>query len=172
MLSSQESHSWKLDQLTIPTQIYHLQAGNTLCSNDQVVVLQNGSTTIEFRIPPKFQSKRIPWRFGLVRDIVWSSQIDGFLLLTRDALHSINPKPLFVSESARNKSLEKFSTKTYKQVKPFSQENLFWRCTCVGTTLFITYAGSSENMIEKFAFWFVYRIWNYCRRIFIRNTIG
>lgn len=146
----EDSSSWKLDQLTIPTQVYHLQAGNSLCWNDQILILQDGATTIEFRSPPKFQSKRIPWRFGLIRDIVWSSQIDAFLLLTRNALHTISPKSLLLPQSPRDKPLEKFPTKTYKKVKSFSQDNLFWRCTCAGTTLYVVYAGRSEDMIEKY----------------------
>ena len=141
MTSFEDSQTLKLNQLTVPKQVFHVQGGNTLCSNDQILLLQDGSTTVEFRLPPNFQAKRIPWRFGLVRDIVWCSQFDVFLLLTRDALHSLSPNSMFISASARNKPLEKYPTKTYARIKPFHPDNLFWRCACAGRTLYITYAG-------------------------------
>lgn len=195
----EDSHPLKLNQLTVPKQVFHIQGGNTFCSNDQILLLQDDSTTVEFRLPPKFQSKRIPWRFGLVRDIVWCSKFDVFLLLTRNALHSLSPKSMFISSLATNKPLEKYPTKTYKRIRPFKQEILFWRCACADTTLYITYAGmlsifkknffplylmEIDEWINKlyFYFWILHfrhswnsssvcfdRIWNSCRRIFIRN---
>jgi hypothetical protein len=132
-----------LNLLTMPTYMYHVKPGNTLCSNGNILLLQDGPTTIEFRMLPKFQQKKIPWRYGLVRDIVWCSHLEIFILLTRDALYSFNPKSLLVTETATiNKPIADLTINTYKKVKPYDENQSFWRCTCAGPTLYINYSGT------------------------------
>jgi len=121
--------------------VSHLKSGNALCANNNVLLLQDGSTAIEFRLPSKFHRKLIPWRFGLIRDIVWCSDLDLFILLTKDTLFNISPKSLLIPETALDKPLENFTINTYKKIKPRTNNLLFWRCTCAGTTVYITSAG-------------------------------
>ena len=130
-----------IEDLKLPIHVSHVKPGNTLCSNDQVILIQDGSTTIEFRLPPKFLPKKIPWRFGYIRDIVWAPNLGLFILLTRDALYSVSPQSLLTAESAASKPLADFTINTYKKIKPYDSTHLFWRCTCAGTTLYIAYSG-------------------------------
>jgi hypothetical protein len=127
--------------MTLPSELSHVKSGNTLCSIDSVMLIQDGSTTIEFRLLPNLEPKRIPWRFGLVRDIIWCSDLGVFILLTKDALFNISPKSLLIPATAVNKPMPDFTINTYKKAKPYDSKALFWRCTCVGTTLYISYSG-------------------------------
>ncbi|CAF0977103.1 unnamed protein product [Rotaria magnacalcarata] len=133
--------AFDLTKLTQPISISHAKPGNTICGNDHVLLLQDGSTTIEFRIPPKFQSKCIPWNYGLIRDIIWCSNLNIFILLTRDSLLSISPEGAIVPAKTTTKSLDDFKIHKYPTVKPYDSSVVFWRCTCIGTSLFITYSG-------------------------------
>ncbi|CAF4293935.1 unnamed protein product [Rotaria socialis] len=133
--------TFDLTKLTLPISISHAKAGNTICANDHVLLLQDGSTTIEFRIPPKFQSKSIRWNYGLIRDIIWCSNLNIFLLLTKDSLLSISPEGVVVPAKATTKSLDDFKINKYPTVKPYDQNVGFWRCTCIGTSLYICYSG-------------------------------
>ena len=130
-----------LNEFTVPINVSHVKPGTTLCSNGQILLIQDGSTTIEFRLPPKFLPKKIPWRSGLIRDIIWCEDLGVFLLLTKDSLHSISPQALFTSETGVNKPQTEFSVSTYNKIKPFNGDTSFWRCTCAGTTLYIIYSG-------------------------------
>jgi hypothetical protein len=143
---SSEQNELNLNQLSKPTHLAHVKSGSTLCSSDNVILLQDGSTTIEFRLSPEFQVKRLPWRFGLIRDIVWCADLDLFILLTRDAAYSISPKSLFIEKRALNKPLPDFTVNTYSKLKPDNDRNSFWRCTCVGTTLYIVYSGMGRRI--------------------------
>jgi len=126
--------------MTSPMHLSHVKPGYTLCSNGNVMLMQDGSTTIEFRLLPNLEPKKLPWRFGLVRDIIWCSDLDVFLLLTKDALYSISPKSLLIPATATNKPMPDFTINTYKKVEPYDVNASFWRFTCVGTTLYISYS--------------------------------
>jgi hypothetical protein len=115
--------------------------GSTLCSNGSVLVFQRSSSTIEFCKLPNFQSTRIPWRHGLIRDLIWCSAMRMFIMLTKDSLYSIDPLPLFSSAATPYKRLRTLATKIYNNVKPFAEDQSFWRCTCIGTRLLISYSG-------------------------------
>jgi hypothetical protein len=140
--SEEKTDDFSLNRLMRPVYMSHIKAGSTLCSNGSVLLDQDGSTTIELRIPPKLQPKKIPWRYGLVRDITWCPELETFILLTRDALYSFSPKSLLLTENATtNKPIPDLKINTFKKVKPYDENNSFWRCTCAGATLYITYSG-------------------------------
>ncbi|CAF1113041.1 unnamed protein product [Rotaria sordida] len=139
--SQEKTDGFRLNQLTEPTYISHVKTGNTLCSNDHILLFQDGSTTIEFRTPPKFQRAHTSWHNGLIRDSIWCSDLDVFILLTKDALFSLSPTSLFTTETAKNKPLVDLKIHTYNKVKPYNNNVSFWRCTCAGTTLYINYSG-------------------------------
>src|SRR4051794_17056940 len=86
----QDDNKFHINRLTIPISISHLKTGNTLSTNDDILVIQDGSTTIEIRTPPKFEPKRMPWRNGLIRDIIWCSELNVFALLTQHSLFTFN----------------------------------------------------------------------------------
>jgi hypothetical protein len=139
--SEEQNDELNLSRLTIPVYIYHVKSGNTLCSNDNVLLLQNGSTTIEFCLLPKYKPTKLPWRFGLIRDIVWCPDLNLFILLTRDSVFSVSPQSLLIPDTAANKPIADFTINAYKKIKPYDTNASFWRCTCAGTTLYISYSG-------------------------------
>ncbi|CAF2447024.1 unnamed protein product [Rotaria sp. Silwood2] len=139
--SQENPDEFRLNQLTQPIYISHVKTGNTLCSNDHILLLQDGSTTIEFRTPPKFQPTHISWHNGLIRDTTWCSDLNVFIVLTKDALFSVSPISLFTIETATNKPLVDLKISAYKTVKPYNDNVSFWRCTCAGETLYINYSG-------------------------------
>jgi hypothetical protein len=118
-----------LNNLTIPIYTAHLKPGNTLCANDDTFIVQDGSTTIEIRNPPKFALRKIPWRHGLIRDMIWSSELHVFIFLTQKSLFTFDPT---TAVSSHNK------------IKPLDDKHSFWRCTCIDTTLYISYSGTSR----------------------------
>lgn len=131
-----------LDRLTVPISISHIKPGNTLCANEYVFVTQNGPTLIELRAPPKFEPRKIPWRDGLLRDIVWCPQLAVFILLTQKTLYTFDPAsitaPVHSSMATRDLQLK---ITAYNKIKPFDDRFSFWRCTAVGTRIFIVYSG-------------------------------
>jgi hypothetical protein len=101
---------------------------------------------IEFRTLPEFKRKRLPWRYGLVRDIVWSSHFNKFILLTRDAAFNISPESMLISQKARNKPIADFTVNKYNEIKPFNNTHVFWRCTSTGNSLYIIYSGTRQRI--------------------------
>ncbi|CAF4755133.1 unnamed protein product, partial [Rotaria magnacalcarata] len=51
---SKNDDGLNLIALGVPSNVTHMKSGNTLCSNDSLVILQNGATTLEIRTAPKF----------------------------------------------------------------------------------------------------------------------
>ena len=90
----ENDESFTLNDLKIPLHVSHVKPGNTLCTNDEFLILQNGSTTIEIRSPPQFRPKQVPWRDGMLRDISWCPELGIFILLTQKAVFAFNSKPL------------------------------------------------------------------------------
>ncbi|CAF4805755.1 unnamed protein product [Rotaria sp. Silwood1] len=146
--SPEKTDEFRLNQITQPIYVSHVKTGSTLCSNDHILLLQDGSTTIEFRGYPKFQPVRIPWHNGLIRDMVWCSDLNVFILLTKDALFSVSPTSLFTVETAKDKPLVDLKINIYQKVKPFNNNVSFWRCTSAGTTLYISYSGFGTAIDE------------------------
>ena len=131
-----------LDGLTVPIYIAHIKPGNTLCANEDVFIAQNGPTSIEIRAAPKFEPKKIPWRDGLIRDIVWCPQLAVFVLLTQKTLYTFDPASI-TAPVARHMATSDLHLKisAYNKIKPFDDRYSFWRCTSVGTRIFIAYSG-------------------------------
>jgi hypothetical protein len=140
--TEEEAKPFDLYRLTMPHSGSHIQAGSGLCSNGHVLLFQDGSTVIEFRTLPEFKIKRLPWRYGLVRDIVWSSHFNKFILLTRDAAFNISPESMLISQKARNKPIADFTVNKYNEIKPFNNTHVFWRCTSTDNSLYIIYSGT------------------------------
>lgn len=141
----QNSNPFKLTRLTLPIHLSHLKSGNTLSTNGKVLVLQDGSSTIEVRKPPDFKPTKIPWRNGVLRDIVWSAGLNAFILLTKNALYSLklNAHEAYLPPSL-NPAAE-FTVRAYSQIKPSDEQGSFWRCACVQSTLYIAYAGRTTG---------------------------
>jgi hypothetical protein len=142
MSSVETSSGLALNKLTVPLHISHLKPGNTLCANDNVLILQDGPTTIEIRTPPKFEVKKIPWRYGLIRDIVWCPEFGVFILLTQKALFTLNTKSFVSPPSALYNTDIQLTVNSYAKIKPFDEKSSFWRCTCAGTTVYISNSGN------------------------------
>ena len=134
-------HEFNLTNLTIPIYMSHFKVGNTLCSNETFLIAQNGPTTIEVRMPPKFEPKQVPWHEGLLRDLVWCSQLNVFILLTQKSLFSFDPKLLFTRSVMADEERLQSSINAYRTIKPYDDKSSFWRCTCAGTMLYINYSG-------------------------------
>ena len=134
-------HEFNLTRLTIPVYMCHFKVGHALCSNDTLLIAQNGPTTIEVRMPPKFEPKQVPWHEGLLRDSIWCSQLNVFVFLTQKSLFSFDPKLLFTRSAMTDEERLQSSINAYSTIKPYDDKNSFWRCTCAGTTLYITYSG-------------------------------
>jgi hypothetical protein len=130
-----------LNNLTIPIYLAHLKPGNTLCANNDMFIIQDGSTTIEIRIPPKFTPRKIPWRGGLIRDIIWSAELQVFIFLTQKGLFTFNPQSLNPPPTATNKPDPQLRVTSYQKIKPLDSKQSFWRCACVDTTIFVSYSG-------------------------------
>jgi hypothetical protein len=130
-----------LNYLTVPSCIAHVKAGSTLCTNDEILILQDGATTIEVRLPPKFEAKRVPWRDGLLRDIAWCSELGVFVFLTQKTLFTFNPKSLVALPTTTINTDIQLTMTSYNKIKPFDDKNSFWRCAVVGKTVFISYSG-------------------------------
>ncbi|CAF2145885.1 unnamed protein product [Rotaria magnacalcarata] len=144
---SKNDDGLNLIALGVPSNVTHMKSGNTLCSNDSLVILQNGATTLEIRTAPKFEAKQIPWHDGLIRDIVWNSELNVFVLLTKKSLFTFDSKTIdSATVTANNDS--RLKIKAYSNIKPYNDKALFWRCTCVGTKLFISYSGFSTVIDE------------------------
>ncbi|CAF2920910.1 unnamed protein product [Rotaria sp. Silwood2] len=141
----------KLNQLKLPMYVSHLKNGNTLCTNDNLLILQNGSTTLEIRTPPKFEPTHIPWHEGLLRDIVWSSELGLFIFLTQKALFTFNPKLIACSPTTTVNIELQFKLTSYSTIQPYDNNSSFWRCACVGKTLYITYSGCG-TIIDEYIF--------------------
>jgi hypothetical protein len=130
-----------LDRISVPHYGSHVQPGHGMCTDGNVLLFQDGSTILEFRTLSNFESKRIHWRHGLIRDIIYSSHFDRFILLTRDAVYSISGKPMLEYARVRNKPLVDFPISKFEGIQPFDDRHLFWRCTSVGKSLYIIYQG-------------------------------
>ncbi|CAF3535510.1 unnamed protein product [Rotaria socialis] len=144
---SEKDDRFKLMELGIPYNVTHMKSGNTLCSDDSLVILQNGATTLEIRTPPKFEAKQIPWHDGLIRDIVWSSELKVFVLLTKKSLFTFDSKTTDCAAGTAHDDSQ-LKIKAYSNVKPYNDKALFWRCACFDTKLFISYSGSSTVIDE------------------------
>ncbi|CAF1079749.1 unnamed protein product [Rotaria sordida] len=151
--SNDNDDELKLNELKLPIYVSHLKSGNTLCANDNLLILQNGSTTLEIRTLPKFEPKHIPWHEGLLRDIVWCSELGLFIFLTQNALFTFNPQSIASPSTTTINTEYRFKIISYSTIKPYDNNSVFWRCTCVGTTVYITYSGSGtvidEYILEK-----------------------
>ena len=146
-----DSDPWNLSQITVPLYISHARPGATLCAGDDLLLFQDGSTTIEIRSPPKFLPKRIAWRNGLVRDIIWSSDLEVFFLLTKDTLFSLNIESFLDPRSRAINPEDDVLINYYSKVMPASTHYSFWRCTCVHSTLYIAYSGRCIEQRHLFA---------------------
>jgi hypothetical protein len=141
----QKVDEFSVNRLIVPDYISHVKTGNTLCSNDNnMLILQDGPITLDIRFAPKFDSKKFPWHNGLVRDIIWCPDLNEFFLLTKNALFSFNPSSLIASTFATTTKspAADLVINSYKKVKPHDDIDSFWRCACVGTTIYITYSGT------------------------------
>ena len=132
-----------LNHLTLPIHISHIKSGSTLCTNEnKLIVIQDGSTTIEFMAPPKFEMKRIPWRHGLVRDIAWCPALCQFMLLTQKSLFALAIPSS--SASGMNGADLELTAVSYSRVVPYANDKSFWRCACDGTTVYVSYSGKAR----------------------------
>jgi hypothetical protein len=136
-----------LNYLTVPNFVAHVKAGNTLCTDDEILILQNGSTTVEIRIPPKFEPKKFPWKEGLIRDIAWCPKLGVFIFLTHNSLYTFNPKSIAAAPTTTTNTDVQLIVTSYSKIKPFSDKNSFWRCTCVDTRVFISYSGERFSYV-------------------------
>ena len=138
--NDQTSFPLNLTKLSVPFNVLHVKTGHTLCANRKLLVIQDGPTTLEIFKLPELTMTRIPWNFGMMRDLIWSDDLNMFLVLMRNSLRNIN---LGVFDGPTVSSSDKNSTagKEYTNVKPFGDEGAFWRCTCAQKTIFITYTG-------------------------------
>ncbi len=132
-----------LNHLTEPIFISHAKAGNTLSANDDTFIFQDGSTTIEIRTLPDFERKRIPWRDGLIRDIVWCAELNVFILLTQKNLFILNPRSIVVPPTTKVNTNIQLKINAHGKIKPYNEKYSFWRCTCARTTLYISYSGKN-----------------------------
>lgn len=132
-----------LNNLTVPVYIAHIKPGNTLCANENLFVVQNGPTSIEVRTAPKFEPRKIPWNNGLIRDIVWSPDLSVFVLLTQKTLFTFDPHSITAPTTASAKPLGDLHLKisAYNKIQPFEDRYSFWRCTTVGSRVFVAYSG-------------------------------
>jgi len=137
------NHEFILNQLTIPTYVSHLKPGTTLSANDDIFIVQDGSTTIEIRAPPKFEPKKAPWHDGLIRDIVWCSEFRVFILLTQKGLFTFNPQSLVTFPTTTINTDTQLNISSYSKIKPYDENHSFWRCACVGKTIYISYSGKN-----------------------------
>lgn len=151
----------KLNELTVPIYVSHVKPGSTLATNGELIVIQDGSTTIEVRTPPKFQPKRIPWRDGLIRDIAWCSELRVFFLLTQKGLFAFDSQALVAQPTTTINTEIQPKVISYTKIKPMDDAHSFWRCACVGKTLYICYAGLGtivdEYHIERKSCELIYR---------------
>lgn len=132
-----------LNHLTVPIYVAHVKPGSTVSANDDSFLIQDGSTTIEIRTPPTFEPKRVPWRDGLIRDIAWCSQLNVFILLTQKSLFTFNPHTLLAPSTTTINTDIQLKITSYSKIKPYSDAHSFWRCTCIGTTIYISYSGKN-----------------------------
>lgn len=139
-----DDDGFNLNHLTIPSYISHIKPGTTICANDNSFLVQDGSTTIEIRTPPKFEPKKVPWRDGLIRDIVWCSELNVFILLTQKNLFTFNPHSILALPTTTINTDIQLKITSYKKIKPENDTQSFWRCTCVGTTVYIIYSGKKD----------------------------
>jgi len=144
-----ENDQLNINSLTLPISVTHLKPGNTLSTNNDSFLLQDGSTTIEIRAPPKFEVKKISWRNGLVRDIVWCSELNVYILLTHKSLFTFDPQTSIAPPTTTINTDIQLKIVEYNKIKPYDNEHSFWRCTCVGTTLYISYSGRGDRLVLK-----------------------
>jgi len=137
-----ENEQLNINSLTLPISVTHLKPGNTLSTNNDSFLLQDGSTTIEIRALPKFEVKKISWRNGLVRDIIWCSELEVYILLTQKSLFTFDPQTS-IAPTTINTDIQ-LKIIPYSKIKPYGNEQSFWRCTCVGTILYISYSGRGD----------------------------
>lgn len=139
----EKDETFNVNDLTVPTYITHIKPGNTLCANHDTFVVQNGPTTLEVRTPPNFEAKKIPWSNGLLRDIVWCPELNVFALLTQNGLFTFDPRCLTTPAGSVASNDIQLKISAYNKIKPFDDRHSFWRCTFVGTTVFIVYSGKN-----------------------------
>lgn len=141
--SRKTDSSFLFNNLTIPTEISHIKAGHTLCVNEKLLVVQDGPTTLEIRLIGEFKAKRVPWNFGLIRDLIWSRELGLFFALTKTCLLSLN-----LEEFGRAKTLTsgspQFDINLYTSVRPADEINSFWRLTSIDKFLYVSYTGFSR----------------------------
>lgn len=137
-MTEQNSSSFVFDlnQLTVPDHVSHIKTGHTIATNGRILLVQDGPTTLEFAVPPKFDMKKIPWKFGLLRDLVWSEELSMFILLTKSNLYGLQ-----IGGIADANSEPRLSSLCYSKIIPSSNDKSFWRCMCVGSTVYISYSG-------------------------------
>ena len=143
---TEEIDALHLNHLTVPIYTGHIKPGNTLCANDNLFVVQNGPTSIEVRSAPKFEPRKIPWNHGLIRDIVWCPELSVFVLLTQKTLFTFNPHSItnpttMTTTTALPLGDIQLKISAYNKIKPFEDRYSFWRCTTVGTRVFVAYSG-------------------------------
>jgi hypothetical protein len=139
--SNEDDNELHLNSLKVPIYVSHIKPGNTLCANNDSFLVQDGSTTIEIRVPPNFEPKIIPWRNGLIRDIVWCPELNVYILLTQKSLFTFNPLSIIAPPTTTINTDTQLKVTVYSKIKPYNQESSFWRCACIGTTLYICYSG-------------------------------
>ena len=141
-IEHQDEDVIKLNELTVPIYVSHVKPGTSLATNGEFLVIQDGSTTIEIRTPPKFEPKKMPWREGLIRDAVWCSELGVFFLLTQRGLYAFDPRTLVASATTTTIDTHlQLKVITYTKIKPMDDSHSFWRCACAGKTLYICYSG-------------------------------
>jgi len=140
-MSKTVDDSLQLNKLTVPFYVSHVKPGSSLATNGDIVVIQDGSTTLEIRTAPKFEPKKLPWRDGLIRDIIWSSDLQLFFLLTQKNLFAFDPQTIVAPSTTTINTELQFKVLSFTKIKPIDESHTFWRCTCVGSNLFLSYSG-------------------------------
>ncbi|CAF0779205.1 unnamed protein product [Didymodactylos carnosus] len=124
-----------LSRITVPKKIAHLKAGYTLCSNGEILILQDGVTALQIRnrtlVPQHLQ-----WNRGLIRDICWSSLRHVFIFLCQKRVYSFDPTN---PESETNK---------FQDILPYEEKDSFWKCSCIQSSLYICYSGYATSVEE------------------------
>ncbi|CAF1289872.1 unnamed protein product, partial [Didymodactylos carnosus] len=124
-----------ISRLTVPKKVEHVKLGHTLCSNDELLILQDGITALQVQ-DHTLEPQHVHWNHGLIRDICWSSLRRIFICICQKRVHSFDPMNV---ESQIN---------TFSHILPYEEKYSFWRCTCTQSTLFICYAGHGTTIDE------------------------
>lgn len=104
---------------------------------------------MDLRTPPEFKSTKMPWKFGLIRDIIWSDSLQRFVLLTKNMIYTFDPNA-FSQQVFSKAPTNDVTIETYAQIQPVHSSYAFWRCATFDDTLLIIYAGLSIDLNDLF----------------------